>query len=546
MNKLVLKRLSQIAKIAVTEGFEYFVNELDLRAHLPFMHRIKPKKSTIKDEPQVRVRRMLENLGGGFIKLGQLLSLRPDLVPNIYCEEFRKLQDEVQPLSYLKVRQLVKKEIKQPFSKIFKEFRIRPLGSASIGQAHLARLKNGRQVVVKIQRPGIDRIFESDIDIMYFIAKKFEKKCKKYNFSPIKIVREFERYSKEELDYLVEAKHIQVFYENFQDSAKIKIPKLYTQYTTSKMLITEYLEGKKLSDLIESKERFDRIGISLAIFELSIRQIFQTNIFHADLHPGNIVVMSDNRIGLVDFGITGTLSDSVKEDGIRLILALIDQNVDQIYETVTSVGMASKDTDLVNFKKELNSLVKGWGSTFKNERVTNLLIHILNLCLEHQISIPANLIMLGKALLVVEGTCLILYPSFNFVEEAKPYVIDLIEGELKSDLSLKNLVKKSFQAKDLFEKLPIRTVEALDTIRRGSFDISVENKGMKELGKRVSILGDRVSIALIAASFIMAGALIFQINQGPFYFGYSIFTILAFGLAGVLIASLLLSFLKRS
>ncbi len=545
MNKLVLKRLSQIAKILTIEGFEYLVDELNLKVHLPFFYRFKRKRQPVREELPIRTRKILEKLGGGFIKLGQLLSLRPDLVPNEFCEEFRKLQDRVDPFPFYKVKAIIREELKQPTYKIFSTIERKPLGSASIGQVHFAKLRNGQMVVVKVQRPNIERVFEADIDLLYFIARRLEKRFRKHNFSPMKIVNEFERYSKEELDYLVEAEHIQIFYENFKNSKKIVIPKVYRQYSTSRMLVIGYLDGQKLSELIASKKRFNRIGVALSIFDLTIRQTFQTNIFHADLHPGNILVMDGAKIGLIDFGITGSLPDFIKEQGIRLYIALLNEDVNHIYEAIITVATVSKETNLNLFKEELTTLVRGWNSTLKRERVSNLLYHIFNLCLMHKIGIPANLVMLAKALLTAEGTCLVLYPHFDFVEESKPYIVSLIKGEIKSDLSLKNIIKKSFALKDLVEKIPTKALAALDTLQRGSFELNVEDVEIKKLGRDLALSGDRISIALVAASFIVAGALIFQINPAPTYFGYSIFGVITFLLAVILIASLLFSFLKK-
>ncbi len=545
MNKLVLKRLARIAFVLTHAGFDYLVDELNLKVHLPLWSRLRRRQHPVNDNFPFRARKILEDLGGAFIKLGQLLSLRPDLVPNDFCEEFKRLQDRVKPAPYYKIKDIIKTELKGPPSNFFKDIEHTPLGSASIGQAHFARLRDGSDVVIKVRRPGVEKLFEADIGIMYMLARRIEKKFSKYNFSPLKIVQEFDRYSKEELDYTVEARHIEIFYENFKGSKNIKIPKVYSKYTTSRVLALEYLEGEKLSELLASNKKFDRVGVALAIFDLAIRQVFQTNIFHADLHPGNILIINKNKIGLVDFGITGTLPNHVKEQGIRLYLALIDEDVAQIYEALLAVADISKDTDLTKFRMELNSLVRGWNASFKHERVTNLLMHILDLCIRHKIILPANLLVLGKALLTVEGTCLTLYPNFNFVEESKPYVVSLIKGELRTDFSVRNLVKKSFALKDLIEKLPTKALSALNTIERGTFYLDIEDKEIKKLGRDLSLSGDRVSLALVAASFIVAGALIFQINPAPTYFGYSIFAVLAFVLASVLILSLLLSFFKK-
>lgn len=303
-----IKRLSFVVKTAMNEGFGFLINELNLRVHLPFLHQLNKKKFEHLDTRPVRIRKLMEKLGGPYIKLGQLLSLRPDLVPYEYCQEFTKLRDDVKPLSFNVVKSIVEKELGKPLTQVFARFERKPLGSASIGQVHKAVLRKEKcTVVVKVMRPGIDRIFEEDIDAMYLISHKIDKHYKTPSFSAVQIVKEFERYTKEELDYATEANHIQRFEQAFKDSTIAKIPHVFEDHTTPRLLVMDFLGGIKLTDAIKGVGKINRREIARRVHELCVRQVFEMNIFHGDMHPGNIVILRDGRLGLFDFGICSFL-----------------------------------------------------------------------------------------------------------------------------------------------------------------------------------------------------------------------------------------------
>jgi len=280
-----IERVSHTINILFRHGMGYFIQKYGFKLHLPFTKRIAFHRYKKPVLPEVRLRKAFEELGGTYIKLGQLLSLRPDLVPRKYCDEFSKLQDKVTPFSFEKVKQIVERELGKPLNRIFRKFEQKPLGSASIGQVHAATLKNGQKVVVKVQRPGIKELFRADIDIMYYFAKKLEGTKSFGKYSPLTIVKEFERYTKNELNYLTEAKNIERFYENLKNVRQVRIPKLYKEYTTTKVLVMEYVRGRKLSELIRKNAKFNKKAVMNSIIHTCLKQVFEQNIFHADLHP---------------------------------------------------------------------------------------------------------------------------------------------------------------------------------------------------------------------------------------------------------------------
>jgi len=309
MQKRAFNRISHVAKVLAEEGMGYLVDRLELRHHLPWKHRITQTRfHKVATKPE-RVRHVVERLGASYIKLGQLLSVRPDLVPNEFAEEFTKLQDEVPPMQFATVKQVVEEELKKPLNSIFRSFDKKPLGSASVAQVHRAILKSGEHVVVKVQRPSIAQRFAEDIEVMRFLAHKLERH-NRMDFSPLDIVDEFEFYTKQELDFMLEADHIQKFEKQFTHNKRVKIPHCYQDYSTHNILVMEEIHGRKLSTMIRSKKTHIPNLINQNILELSLKQFFRMDLFHADLHPGNVMVLRDGRIALLDFGITGKMKIS--------------------------------------------------------------------------------------------------------------------------------------------------------------------------------------------------------------------------------------------
>lgn len=526
-------RVGYVVQTLAKEGYGYYVDELHLRPHLPILTKIfGRKRAASADTRPERVRRCLERLGGAYIKLGQLLSLRPDLVPPEYCREFSKLQDDVKPFSYGEARSIIEKDLGKPINQIFTSFQKSPIGSASIGQVHLATLKEDRRrVVVKIRRPGVDREFAEDIEAMYFIAHRIDNTFKMPDFSAVQIVKEFERYTKEELDYSVEADHIIRFHRQFAASQTIKVPQLLRQYSTSRVLTMEYLDGIRLSDLLRSKKQFDRHGTARRILELMIRQVFEMDTFHADLHPGNIMLLPDGKIGLMDFGITGSLTEQLRDCGIMLYVAIMDGDADAAFQALVKLDEPARE-DRKALKAEIRRMIEDWrGKTLQEARFTQMLHEMLDISVKHHMHVPPDMILLGKALVTAEGTCTAVYPSFDISAESKPYLSEILKSQLKMHATIKSALKKSLALKEFLEKFPSQTMAALRSIESGTFKLNMGDTELAMLGKDIDTSSDRVSAALIVSSFVVAGALILHANLEPRYWGYSILAYVAFGVA---------------
>lgn len=543
-NHVGMRRLGAVCRILAKEGFYFLLEEMRLTGHLPWVSRVFKLHSDGSTRPE-RFRRTFESLGGFYIKLGQLLSIRPDLVPSDYCEEFAKLQDRVPPMPFLSVKRIIEQELKGPINSHFKEVSPVPIGSASIAQVHAATLKSGEKVVIKVMRPECLERFDADLEVMYFIAHRLEHRMRDHGFSPVEIVEEFERYTRDELNFLEECAHIGKFYQRFLSSDAVKIPKVYSKLCTKRILVMERLDGVKLSSIIAGTTKgFDKERIAKNLFDLALRQVFQMDIFHADMHPGNIMVQKDHRVGLMDFGITGSLSSDLREKGVRLYVAMVDKDLEGIYDSVTSMGYVSDESKLPAFRQELRDIIDVWhGEPLSQVRVTHVLHQILQSCIDHGIRLPGEFMRLGKALVTVEGTCIRLYPDFNFVEESKPYLAALLRNELVGGISIKSILKRSLTLKSYLERLPKKVFGALDTISKGRVEVAIESEEVTYLGRVLSVASDRLAASLIITACIVSGALILITGIPPFYQGTPIFSMLLFFAAAILSALMILSFL---
>ena len=326
-----LSRLKEVVNTLSKKGLNTYIIRYGFAQYLPFFNR---KTQLVPFDLAQKLRETMEELGGAYIKLGQMLSLRPDLIPAAYCDEFGKLLDNVPAESIDTVKQIVEKAFNHPVKDIFSHIDPRPLGSASIAQVHKARLKNGNAVAIKVQRPGAEEQFKSDISIMKHLALKISKHFQNH-VNPLIIVEEFERYTQEELNFETEAEHIEQMLT--LAPRHITIPKVYSEYTNKTVLTMQYLDGAKVIDLSSAKKK----QVLNVLVPALISQVFEQGVFHADLHPGNILLLDNGNVGLLDFGIVGSIDDSTRKRGLDLYLAILSRDTRTITEILLTYGTPS-------------------------------------------------------------------------------------------------------------------------------------------------------------------------------------------------------------
>ena len=548
-----LKRTREILKVAVKYGLGYFLDFSKAEGGLNLKKKIFPKKITKLEKIQrltlpQRARLACEELGPTFIKLGQILSIRPDLIPREFAEEFGKLQDEVPPFSFDEVEEQLRKEFGKPINELFVEFDKRSVATASLSQVHKAKLISGETAAVKIQRPNIEKIIETDIAILFSLVKFIEKRSISGRlFQPVEIIREFSRSIRKELDFVNEGHNIEKFRINFRESETVHIPKVYWKLTTKRILTMEFIKGVKISKVIDSKDsKFDKKIISSRGIDMILKQILVDGFFHGDPHPGNIFIMKNNIIAPIDFGMVGRIEEDTMINMADFLIAAISNDADKIVRILEDMDIVDSEMDLKKIKTEISYFIdKYYNVPLKRLEMGKIIEEIMEIMIRHQIKVPSNLVLLTKALVTIEGVGRELDPDFNMVARAKPFANKLIRRKY----SLNNLLKVSGKfAEEFFNSLktfPNEFSYLVKNLRKGKFSINLQHKGLEKLTLEIDRASNRLSFSMIISALIIASSFIILSNKGPFIFDYSALGIFGYLITAVLGLWLVISIIRR-
>ncbi len=538
-----MPRVSRVVTILLKHGFRAVIDQLGLRWHLPLFDRWTFGDGDMPSDIPVRLRKTMEDLGGAYVKLGQLLAMRPDLVPAEYCLEFQKLFDRAAPLPFEQVRTVIEAELGKPLSTAYSAFSRKPLGSASVAQVHYAKLRTGREVVVKVQRPRVRQQFEEDIEVLYYLAHKVAHRKRFRDFAPLSIVTEFDRYTKRELDFLIEAQAIDAFHSLFAHSKHILVPKVHWAQSTSRVLTMDYLPGEKLSDVLRSRGRRGIAHLADELADAMLVQVFERGVFHADLHPGNLILTPDNRLGLLDFGITGALDEPLRRTLLHLFSALVSHEPQMIVRSLIKLGTPSDDTDLSAFERETLRILAVWYSDPKRLRPTLMMQQLFTNCYKHGIVLPLDVILFGKALMTVESTTMQLNPSFNFLEFSKTRVAALARKKQSPTQLASAAMTRMRTVSSALVDLPQEAIDALERIKQGSVRVQLSDTDVRHLGLDIAFSSNRISLALLSAAFVVSGALLSDV--GPSIVGYPVMSTLSLAVALFLFGMLAVSILRE-
>ncbi len=509
-----VRRLSQVVNVLFKHGFGYVIHELDLKWHLPLAKRALFHKFAPQDTLPVNVRKVFEELGGAYVKLGQLLSLRPDLVPEEYCIEFRKLQDDMPAMPLSEVKSIIRGELgKVPF----KDISQKPIGSASIAQVHEVVLPSGKKGVVKVQRPRVQDMLFADMDVMQYLAERIERR---YGGNFVDIVHEFERYTKQELDFSLEGKNIDRFFNAFKKNRGVVIPRVYWDVSSRKVLTMDVVRGQKLSDA-KWRSQAQKNRVAKHVLALAAAQIFDIDFFHADLHPGNIMVLPDDRIGLIDFGIVGHFDKETKKRGISFLSYLIKEDVEGTISALSRIGRPTVNTDMACFKEDARGIIQEWqGGGNKYNTFTRTAYKLVLLLVKHHMRAPPETLLFAKMLMTVEGTCLFLNPKFDIIKEVSPHMQKYVKTA--SMPHWENVVSRVRGVQEFLEEMTDRSLEIERKLGEGTLQVNVDDVEIKGLKHGIERSSNRVAFALIIASFVVASALL--MNFGPEWYGVSVFS----------------------
>ena len=542
-----INRFNQILLVLFEEGFDLMLSKINLRQYIPITKRFKPKKENdLKHE--VRLRRTLERLGPTFIKFGQLLSVRPDLIPIEYSKELEKLQDKVPEFQFSEVKSTIEKELGKSLEHLFLHFEKKPIASASISQVHRAILKNGDKVAVKVQRPDVKHLMETDIEIMFYFANLLEKHIEKLRrFRPVKIVNEFKGWTEKELDFRLEARNAKRFAQNFKGSRTVHIPKVYDELTSEKVLTLEFIEGVELHNIKEIRKRkLDFNQIIKNGFEAVMKQVFVHGIFHADPHPGNMIIMRNNVIAFVDFGIVGYFDEKLKNRCIDLLYGIVEQDEELIMETLVSMGMESNDIDYEQLKSDIGFVVQPLQhAPIKDIKVSRVLEEILDIALRHGLRVPAPFVLFGKTIITLEGVAIEYDPNFKLVETTKPFIEQLIAKRTNPIYIWKNLVHNMHKYRKFAEEFPEKAERALDRIQKGTIKVDIEDTDIKTLSLEIDRSSNRVAYGLLIAALLITSAILIQVEKGPTILGIPFLSFFSFLFASILVFTLFISIVRE-
>jgi len=532
-----LGRISEIAQVAVKHGFGYFFARHRLTDLLPWGSKVVPVESDRSHRGE-HLREMFDELGPTFVKFGQLLSTRPDVVPPDIIVELRKLQDDVTPVPYAQVEQVVQAELGLPIEKLFVEFSERPIAAASIGQVHDAILPNGERVAVKVQRPNAPRQIDADIQLLYQAAKITKERVRALDFIDARgLVDEFSRSIRQELDYRHEARNAQAFRRNFAGDPHVQIPKVIWSYTRARVLTLEYLEGVQLQDLDPDEYSVEeRRRLAYLMTEAWMTMIFKHGMFHGDPHPANILVLDTERIGLVDFGLAGKLSEDDMTKLTRLFIDAASENVEMLPRRLADLGVRydrSREDEFVAYIRELYD--RYYGSRLSEIDPLQLIREAFGAVYAMNLRLPTRFVMLDKAIATLGSVGIELYPDFNVFEVAQPYARDLMLSRFTPRRVLADAQKEAFGLARVLREAPYQWHDFLEQVRDGQIEVGFVHKGLDEFFPRIEQGFNRLVIALVAAGGLIGSSLIGVFaTGGPHVFGLHVIALVGFILSGVL------------
>ncbi len=546
-----LKRYRQVLGILIKYGFGHIVEQLNIDYYFELGKRIVSLGTASRELERlsqgVRLRLALEELGPTFIKLGQLLSTRPDIVPREYLPELQKLQDRVPAVSTEEIMAELHRDLGAPVEELVERFDPTPLAAASISQVHRGTLKSGEEVVFKIRRPQVAKAIETDIDILMGLAYLVEKHLpggEMYN--PIGLVKEFRRAINRELDFSREGRTIERFASNFSDDKTVCVPQVFWDYTGSAVLTMEYVPGIKISHNQELLDAgCDPKLLAKRGADAFLRQVFEHGIFHADPHPGNVHVLPGNVICMFDFGMVGRLDEDLKAQLTELLLGVINKDVDLIISQLLYSGELHDESNLRDLKRDLSEFIDDYYDLLLQDiKVGKLLIDFIEILTEYQIKFPANMLLLARALVAIEGLGRQLDPKFNMMEQLKPFAEEIFRERYSPSNVSKDLTRTLQSYHALSKSLPKDIKEFINRVNRNKFKIDLEHRGLERLITDLDKSTNRISFSMVIAALIIGSSLVMQTDKGPMLFGFPMLGLLGYSVAGFLGFGLAIAILR--
>jgi ubiquinone biosynthesis protein len=533
-----LGRISEIASVAAKHGFGYF-----FESRLPGGARTRREQELEPgDEGSTRgqrLRQMLDELGPTFVKFGQLLSTRPDIVPPDIVFELQALQDQVTRFPYEDVERVIREELGLEVEQLFLEFEREPIAAASIGQVHRAVLPNGRRVAVKVQRPDAPRTIEADLELLYQVARLVRERVKALQFiDTVSLVDEFARTIRQELDYRMEARNAEQFHRRFAGHPHVKVPRVYWSYSRSKVLTLEYIEGVHLRDLDVSRYTDEeRRRLAYLIAEAWMTMIFRHGFFHADPHPSNILVLeASEQIGLVDFGMAGKLTDDDMSKLTGLFIDAVNERIDALPRRLSALGVRYPKEQEAEFVQELRDVYyRYYGASLAEIDPVQVIREAFALIYRMHLQLPARFVLLDRAIATLGSVGMELYPNFNVFDVAKPYARELMLERFTPQRVARRLRTEAENYARMLHVLPYQVYDTLEQARDGQIEIGFRHEGLEGLSHQMDRVVNRLVVALIAGTGVIGSSLIgIFAETGPQIWGLHFLSVIGFSLSALL------------
>ncbi len=539
-----LKRVRDIVGVLVKHGFEDIVQRIELPGFQAVEKYLVHNDTTSVYE---RIRMVIEDLGPTFVKLGQIMSLRPDLLPMELVETLSDLQDDVHPLDFEDVRHVVESAYERPLKEVFSTFDPAPIASASIAQVHQAVLAEGGDIVsVKVRRPGLRRTMETDLDILMAIAVRLHERVENLQIYDLpNLIRATRRYLAREMDLLREVRNMQIARSLQTDADHIRIPKTFDEYCHEDILVMEFVHGPSLKHY-QAVSQEERKSVARLGLRAAIKQILVDGFFHADPHPANILVADDGRLFLIDWGMVGRLTENDRFNLFEILRSVIDKDGNGLKQALLQLGKATDDVDEIGLERQLIDIIDNYHSIpIREMNIGRLLMEIIGLMRDYRIRLHPDLVIMIKALVTAEGTARRIYPDLNIIAESEQY-ITRVGRERYHPSRLWRLFRSSLSflyAKQ--QEIPQRLVRVIEKVDDGRLTIRFRHDNLSGFQKTLESVFDRLTFGIIVAAMIIGSSMIITTGVGPYIFGFPALGVIGYVISAVVGLWILVNIVRK-
>ncbi|HHT9135332.1 MAG TPA: ABC1 kinase family protein [Candidatus Avalokitesvara rifleensis] len=515
-----LQRLSHILQVLVRHGFGHMVSGLRLGEHLPIGKRFIEKRIAFEETPlAARIVLVLQELGPAYVKLGQMLSTRPDILPSEFIQELRKLQKDVKSFDPKLAKTIIEKELKKPVKELFSTFQDDPIACGSIAQVHAATLPDDAEVVVKVKRPDIEQIIRDDMDLLTLIAERAEGIEELKPFRPVMLVGEFNRVIQNELDFITEASNTAKFYNLYRDKENVRIPKLYWDLTTSSVLTMQRFKDISLCDMKTIEEKgVNTRRLAAELLTSFVEQYFKAGIFHADPHPGNLMVSELGTISMMDFGMVGYVTEDLRSQLTTALFALLRKDMDLYVEIFMDIGAIpsynSKNIDALKASL-LETLEKYRGIPLERIDLRNAFHDLMRVSREYALVLPRDFVLLGKSFVTVTGMARQLDPKLDLQKMITPVAKDLLRERLSPEHIRRMAGDASWHLTNLLAQGPKEMRQIIRKLLAGKIEVSLRHVELEYFAYELDRSSNRLALSIILAATVIASSLVMMAKIGP-------------------------------